>query len=238
VAAAVLAVRPASERDVVTAPPPGGISYAKLANGTRLYVVRHADGTVTALDTVSTHAPTSVGKQVGWCASSGLFEDPVHGSRWDRHGVYVFGPAPRDLPFYRLVPRGGDRYRVGERVDPPARGTSVARAGGPPCNGGQVGAPPVVLWDGPGGGRDRTYTSAANLPDRRWVRLVGRLVLDENGTGRVCDREGARCTPVRLDGPAGGSWDAVRTYVVRREGTTVTGVVIAIQSRPPLSGAR
>jgi hypothetical protein len=38
-----------------------------------------------------------LGEPVQYCASSGYFEDPMHGSKFDGVGDYALGPAPRGL---------------------------------------------------------------------------------------------------------------------------------------------
>jgi cytochrome b6-f complex iron-sulfur subunit len=46
-----------------------------------------------ALSLISTH----LGCAVALCDSSGWFEDPCHGARWNTWGEWVSGPAPRGL---------------------------------------------------------------------------------------------------------------------------------------------
>lgn len=50
-----------------------------------------------ALSLKSTH----LGCRVPYCASSGWFEDPCHGSKWNRWGEWTGGPAPRGLDRFR-----------------------------------------------------------------------------------------------------------------------------------------
>jgi cytochrome b6-f complex iron-sulfur subunit len=40
---------------------------------------------------------THLGERVIYCRSSGWFEDPAHGTKFDRLGNYALGPAPRGL---------------------------------------------------------------------------------------------------------------------------------------------
>ena len=42
------------------------------------------------------------GKPITHCQSSGWFEDRAHGSRFDRLGRYVLGPAPRGLDRFEV----------------------------------------------------------------------------------------------------------------------------------------
>jgi cytochrome b6-f complex iron-sulfur subunit len=52
---------------------------------------------VMVLSLLSTH----LGCRVPFCESSQWFEDPCHGSRWNRWGEWTAGPAPRGLDRYR-----------------------------------------------------------------------------------------------------------------------------------------
>jgi cytochrome b6-f complex iron-sulfur subunit len=54
------------------------------------------DGEIVALSEVCSH----LGCRVPWCASSGRFECPCHGSVFNRAGDYESGPAPRGMDRY------------------------------------------------------------------------------------------------------------------------------------------
>ena len=56
----------------------------------RAYLTK-VDGEVVAISQKCTH----LGCKVPWCASSGQFECPCHGSKFNRAGEYRAGPAPR-----------------------------------------------------------------------------------------------------------------------------------------------
>jgi cytochrome b6-f complex iron-sulfur subunit len=82
-----------------------------------------------ALSPVCTHQ----GCQVPYCSSSGWFECPCHGSRYDAIGEQRRGPAPRGLDHYAVTVNGGvvrvdtSRKYLGlppgtETDDDPARG--------------------------------------------------------------------------------------------------------------------
>lgn len=59
---------------------------------------------------------------VGWCASAESFISYWDGSRFDRRGRYLSGPAPHDLDrFDTLRSEGDGRVLVGERFSPPRR---------------------------------------------------------------------------------------------------------------------
>ncbi|HEV2889041.1 MAG TPA: hypothetical protein VGX28_01560 [Frankiaceae bacterium] len=217
---------PASEpANVVSAPDAPGIAFELLDDGTRVYVVRHPDGTVTVLDTVSTHRPYGAAKQVGWCPGEHGFQDPQHGSRWDEYGRYSFGPAPADLAYYRVSPRG-DGYVVGERVERPSRGVGHVPADAVHCEEGTE-----VMWDGPGGGTARTYGSVTGIRDGHAGRVAAEVYRDDAGL-RVCDPGGSPC--LRYEGPwspsttLGGATSPVAsgTFVARRAGDVITELVL------------
>jgi hypothetical protein len=76
-----------------------------------------------------------MGEPVEFCLSSGWFEDPAHGSKFDRLGRYELGPAPRGLDRMAIVVLDGVVW-----VDPteitlgPPRGEKAAAApAGPFC---------------------------------------------------------------------------------------------------------
>jgi cytochrome b6-f complex iron-sulfur subunit len=56
-----------------------------------------------ALSLLSTHH----GCLVRYCSSSGWFEDPCHGSRWNAWGEWTAGPAPRGLDRFGAEVRDG-----------------------------------------------------------------------------------------------------------------------------------
>jgi Rieske Fe-S protein len=86
------------------------------------YVVTTPDGLL-GLYAKSTH----LGEPVEYCATSGYFEDPLHGTKFDSMGYYALGPAPRGLD--RLQVR-----TVGDAVwiDPSDLTAGPARGSRPP----------------------------------------------------------------------------------------------------------
>jgi hypothetical protein len=75
-----------------------------------------------------------MGEPVEYCPSSGWFEDPAHGSKFDRLGRYELGPAPRGLDRMASIVADGIVW-----VDPteitlgPPRGEKAAAPAGPFC---------------------------------------------------------------------------------------------------------
>jgi hypothetical protein len=51
---------------------------------------------------------TQLGEPVEYCASSGYFEDQMHGSKFDGVGDYAIGPAPRGLDRLQIRTVGND----------------------------------------------------------------------------------------------------------------------------------
>lgn len=84
------------------------------------------------------HRCVHLGCRVPWCASSGWFECPCHGSRYNVWGEYQFGPAPRGLDrFPVLVEDGRVVIDTSTIVTGPSRGAGVLneQPAGPHCNG-------------------------------------------------------------------------------------------------------
>ena len=62
------------------------------------YVVRAKEGYFYAMSAVCTH----LGCITGWKSTEGIIACPCHGSRFDRQGNVIGGPAPRPLPRYLI----------------------------------------------------------------------------------------------------------------------------------------
>ena len=62
-----------------------------------IYVVRSAEGFY-ALSAICTH----LGCLTAWKPELGIIACPCHGSKFDRNGVKIAGPAPRPLPWLRM----------------------------------------------------------------------------------------------------------------------------------------
>jgi phenylpropionate dioxygenase-like ring-hydroxylating dioxygenase large terminal subunit len=98
----------------------------------RAYVVMDPPKTPIALLAVSPH----LGERVVYCPSSTWFEEQAHGSKFDRVGNYVLGPAARGLDRLPTIVRDGMVW-----VNPsvvmlgPPRGRHEARPAGPFCSG-------------------------------------------------------------------------------------------------------
>jgi Rieske Fe-S protein len=78
---------------------------------------------------------THLGERVIYCRSSGWFEDPAHGTKFDRLGNYGFGPAPRGLDrLATLVQDGVVRVNPNEVTPGPPRGSQGIKPTGPFCS--------------------------------------------------------------------------------------------------------
>jgi len=72
----------------------------------KAYIVRAKEGYFYAMSAVCTH----LGCITGWKADEGIIACPCHGSRYDREGNVIAGPAPRPLPHFQMVL--GDRSQL------------------------------------------------------------------------------------------------------------------------------
>jgi hypothetical protein len=105
-----------------------GVTYIGPA---RAYVVSTRNGLVA----LYARSP-QLGEPVKYCRSSGWFEDPMHGSKFDRAGHYVLGPAPRGLDRFTLQIEGDEAFvDTTEILLGPPRGANVVGAAGPFCTG-------------------------------------------------------------------------------------------------------
>jgi Rieske Fe-S protein len=95
------------------------------------YVVVDPPQTPIALLAQSTH----LGERVIYCRSSGWFEDPAHGTKFDRLGSYELGPAPRGLDrLATLVQDGIVWVNPNEVTRGPPRGSHHIKPTGPFCS--------------------------------------------------------------------------------------------------------
>ena len=88
----------------------------------RAYLTR-LDGEIVALSEKCTH----LGCKVPYCASSGQFECPCHGSVFNRAGEFLAGPAPRGMDRYpvELDPDGMLYVDTGAVEEGPSLGTKT-----------------------------------------------------------------------------------------------------------------
>lgn len=100
--------------------------------GTDFEDTRVIAGDLTALYQKCVH----LGCKVPWCASSQGFECPCHGSKYNLHGEYAAGPAPRNLDRFEVSINELNHLIIdtGKRRDTPrAEKKSVIYPQGPSC---------------------------------------------------------------------------------------------------------
>jgi hypothetical protein len=78
---------------------------------------------------------THLGERVIYCRSSGWFEDPAHGTKFDRLGNYELGPAPRGLDRLATLVQDGVVWVNPNQVTlGPPRGSHHIKPTGPFCS--------------------------------------------------------------------------------------------------------
>lgn len=88
-----------------------------------LFVVWN-DGEPLALSADAQHVPNEL---VVWCESSGMFESPAHGEKFDSRGFYYGGPARAGLSRYSYAVIDEVIYvTLEDPTDGPARGRGPA----------------------------------------------------------------------------------------------------------------
>ena len=102
----------------------------------RAYLTKVNDEVI-ALSEVCPH----LGCRVPYCESSGWFECPCHGSKFDRAGDYMEGPSPRGMDRYAVeIVDGVAVIDTAQRITGPDVGTRMIDepAKGPHCTEGEA----------------------------------------------------------------------------------------------------
>ncbi len=76
--------------------PPGSITVNK---DHKVFIVRAREGYFYAVSSVCTH----LGCLVNWKSEESIFACPCHGSKFDKEGRVLQGPAPRPLPRFSMA---------------------------------------------------------------------------------------------------------------------------------------
>lgn len=76
--------------------PPGSVTLNKEQ---KVYIIRAKEGNFYALSAVCTH----LGCITNWKPDEGIVACPCHGSKFDREGRKIEGPAPRPLPRFSIA---------------------------------------------------------------------------------------------------------------------------------------
>ncbi len=192
--------------------PEGGISIlvwdASDDAASQSYGAEHAvlaDGS-TGLMAVNSQSCPHLGCAVPWCQTSQWFECPCHGSRYNRYGEWVGGPAPRGLDRYPSFVDDDGQFVVdfGNMLTGPARTANALE--------------------------QNPKVRRASKPERLEFLMVQPILLVEAGGGgtvpachaRRCPRR-VRARLLRRSGPAGGvAPGATRTSRSRCARTTPT----------------
>ena len=183
---------------VLQAPPPGEAIAGFTESGTPFLVVRHDDGSLTAVEAVSPHLATGdVRKLLGWCASSRTLDDKFHGARFDEFGRYISGPSPSGLvPLEsEIVTDDPLTFRLGGRLTPIPRDDIGERPTGPLCT--DLAATPLLSPEVAAGGLTPAELAGADpsapVVDARWS-VEGTLVVSPDGEARLCaSYDGVAC---------------------------------------------
>lgn len=65
----------------------------------KVFIIRAKEGYLYTLSTICTH----LGCITNWKSDEGIITCPCHGSKFDREGKVIEGPAPRPLPRYLIT---------------------------------------------------------------------------------------------------------------------------------------
>jgi len=76
--------------------PPDSVTLHK---GQKVFLVRAREGYFYALSAVCTH----LGCIANWKSEDGIIACPCHGSKFDKEGKVIEGPAPRPLPRFAMT---------------------------------------------------------------------------------------------------------------------------------------
>jgi hypothetical protein len=191
-------VRTLAGSDILVVPARGETSPMFLADGRPVFVVHHKDGTVSVVDSFSSHRAWGFEEPVEWCPTTRQFVEWAHEAHYDEYGRWESaGPAPSGLATFAFQVVGRDAagdpaaIRVGAMQAPdPAGSAPITDPSRPPfC----PGAEPVTftidaaqVWDSP--------AEAVAAQPYGWIAVRGTLSVASDGFVQLCsqlDRE--RC---------------------------------------------
>ena len=198
---------------VLTAPPPGEAIAGFTESGIPFLVVRHEDGSLTAVEAVSPYlAYGSVRQLIGWCASRRTFDDPSGGAKFDEYGRYILGPSPSGLTplSVEIVTQAPLTFRLGGRLAALPRDETGELPTGASCMDPTVTPllePDIAESDMTPEEVAAASPSSPGVVGARWS-VQGTLVVSPDGDARLCGsyvdgvcEGGARVTGPVADGP-------------------------------------
>lgn len=96
------------------------------------------------LEAISSHSRQGRPEPVVWCARASVFEEPLHGARFNVAGEAIHGPAPHGLASYTTSQQPDGTLQVHDRVTGAPRGHSTGAGNRPLAPAGEtcLGAPP------------------------------------------------------------------------------------------------
>jgi hypothetical protein len=217
--------------DLLEVPPRGEVAPVFLADGRPVFVVHHEDGSVSVVDSFSSHVQYGLKDLVAWCPSTRHFVEVAHEARFDEFGDWhSAGAATAGLATFafEVVDRdvNGDpaSIRVGAIREPSPGGSapSVDPSTFPPFCPGEPdpGAGTITVQSG---NTDQVGTVVAHAIDDAdiwptpaaavsaapdgWIAVRGRLLVSRDGFVELCaEVEGDQC----IDGATVRGVDGVR----------------------------
>lgn len=167
---------------------PVGSPRAEWVEGNPVWVVNDGDD-VQVLDAINPHPWWGLAELVGWCESAGQFEAWWDGSKFDAQGLWVFGPASRDLARYPVAERRGDMARIGDIVVSERRSPPQDEQAGHFADLDHVG---VDECGGDGGGGPAPRFHPVDGSQRQVFE--GAIAAEAGGPSRFCPRDGPAVT--------------------------------------------
>ena len=182
---------PPPRNDGLRLPLRGSVSAQFLDGSLPVFVVHHQDGGVSVLDA---HSPHLGNKLLAWCEDGRAFIDVQHGSAFDEHGRYTFGPAPTGMTPYEVEVVAGEVNAGAARQAPP-RGSETDPSSGDACWTEYGRPPPSKYLAHHTGGDAATPELAVAAGDAQGVVVDGLLERIGDRPPRLCGDPAPRGLP-------------------------------------------
>ena len=177
--------------DGLQVPPRGSVTAAFLDGSRPVFLVHHAGGGVSVLDA---HSPHLGNKLLAWCEDGRAFIDVQHGSAFDEHGRYTFGPAPTGMTPYEVEVVAGEVNAGAARQAPP-RGSDTAASVTGACWAPDGSLPPAEYLAHYTGSDAMTPEQAVAAGDAQGVVVDGLLERIGERPPRLCGQPAPRGLP-------------------------------------------